>query len=163
MNLVKSLLTLGATLLLFGPGRAFALPTQLFYKALSADGPLLANAGDLGVLIFDFDDSSIEACRYYMEWDDYTGVHNLSTSCYVNEAKPHGAATCSVNSQLGIDTIVTNDTTQPCAGFNTSGNPSPVLLLVAGEENVSGKLSGLIQFSGATTYLYAFEGVPMVI
>jgi len=155
--LLLSALVVGALSL---PGRALALPTQLVYDILSPDGPDLGDANELGLLFFDLDADLGKACRYYMEWTNNLGDEALSVDCYLAEAKTHGASSCVANSGALVPTVITNDRSLPCTGFNTNGVISPVFLLLAGESHTTGKLDGIIQFTAANTVLYALDAAP---
>jgi hypothetical protein len=158
---VKALLlsALVASALSF-PGPARALPTQLVYDILSPDGPDLSNANELGLLFFDLDADLGKSCRYYMEWTDNLDREALSVDCYINEAKTHGATSCVANSGALVPTVLINDRSLPCTGFNTNGVISSVFLLIAGESYTTGKLDGIIQFTAANTVLYALDAAP---
>ncbi len=155
--LVLSALVAGV-LSLSGPARA--LPTQSVFDVQILDGPDTSDGTDLGLLIFDLDADTGRACRYYMEWSSNLDDSALSLSCYVDEAKTHGHASCFANSDVAFPTLLTNVRGLPCAGFDGSGMMARVFLLSAVETDVAGHFEGVIQFTAASAALDAIDAEP---
>lgn len=139
---------------------ANALPTQLVYDITMPNGPDPSNASEIGIMIFALDADVCGACRYFAEWNSNFDEHALSTNCYLNEAKVHGAASCLRNSTRSFPTLITVDPALGCSGFDGGGQPQSIFLIVAGENGPSGDFSGLIQYSPAAPFLMSFAGVP---
>lgn len=144
-----------ATAILGVAAHAFGLTTQIAYDVTLYDGYDLSDATDVGVLLFELDADTGRSCRYYMEWmnanDD---VSRLSVDCYMQEAKTHGAASCFLNATRAVDTVLTNDPSLPCSGWDSNGQASPVLRYVLGEGSDTPYLNGIVQFSPAGPWLY---------
>jgi hypothetical protein len=141
------------------PGRALALPTQTPYNVMFPDGTDLSDADDVGVMLFDLDADTGRACRYSTEWVDDTDDPSLSISCYLDELKVQGAASCVVNSSVVVPTILRNDPELPCYAWNAA-TVSPVFLFVAGESPVTGDVTGVLQYTAASAFLTSFLAEP---
>ncbi|APR88157.1 hypothetical protein A7982_13506 [Minicystis rosea] len=123
---------------------ASALPSQAVFNAF-----INAGATDIpvGQLFFSLDaDIPGQACRYYYEWDS-AAVLPLSADGYVLEAKVQGHASCVSNAVTPFATVVQNDSSFPSFGFDRFQQFRQVNLLVLGEDNTDGTLSGIIQFA----------------
>jgi hypothetical protein len=143
------------------PGRALALPTQTPYDALFLDGTDLSDAADVGIMLFDLDADTGDACRYYTEWVDDTDQPSLSISCYLDELKVEGAASCITNSSMVVPTILLNDATLPCYAWNNA-TVSPIFLFVAGEDPITGDVAGIIQYTAANPFVTSFLAEPYI-
>src|SRR3954471_4570016 len=109
---------------------AMALPTQVVFNAVIANGPFDIPVGQV---VFDLDaDVPGKACRYYFEWDD-TAYLPLSADGYLLEGKAHGVASCFGNAFTPITSVVTVDPTYPATGFDRFQQIRPVLSLVLGQ------------------------------
>lgn len=142
-------------------GTAMALPSQVPYNAFITNGPADI---PVGVWFFDLDgDVAGRVCRFYVEWDN-NGILPLSSDCFVDQAKVHGAASCIGSSLVPVSTVLTRDPHFPCGGFDRFQQFHPdVCLLILGQDDELGTMDGVIQFSPAISMVNGFELAPATI
>ena len=141
------------------PATAGAVATQVPYDAFITNGPL---AIPVGTWFFDLDnDIPGVACRFFVEWDN-NAILPLSSDCYVDEAKVHGAAGCVENSITPSESLLTLDPHFGCSGFDRFQQfHAQVALLMLGEDITTGGFFGLIQFTPATSMVNGFNLTPV--
>lgn len=139
---------------------AEALPSETTFEVSLMDGPDPSDATKVATVSFrPTEDAGNGRCRYAAGWRG-TYETAFSTSCSVDELKTHQHASCLDNAGGAFATMIEKPPRSDCAGFDTQAQARDIFLLVGIVIPEGPKVVGILQWSAAAWFLYAFEADP---
>lgn len=143
-----------------GTGPASALPSETTFEISLMNGPDPSDATKVATVSFRLiEDLGARACRYAAGWrGTYDG--SFSTGCTVDEHKTHEHSSCIDNAGGAFATLITKPPREDCTGIDTTAQARDVVLLVGIVIPEGPKVVGLVQWTAALWFPYAFEADP---